>query len=89
MSKLLSLAGAGECRHIVSESSAWRGHARDLFGGARVCGAPAVSPTSYCAAHKALYYVPTGEITREPNDLSRRAVQPPPDLQPELTEIFG
>ena len=88
MSKLLSLALPGECRHVVSATSAWRGLARDQFGGARICAAAAVAPTSYCATHKALYYVPTGEITRLPNDLSRRLAQPQPDREPELTEIF-
>lgn len=88
MSKLLSLALPGECRHVVSATSAWRGLARDQFGGARICAAAAVAPTSYCAAHKALYYVPTGEMRppAEPLVLRRRRE---PDLEPELTEIFG
>ena len=89
MSKLLSRAHTGDCRFVVCETAApRRGEPLDLFGGQRICGEPAIHPTSYCAVHKALYYVRTGDPAREPSDLHRRPMPPQIDKQPELTEVI-
>ncbi|PZU93095.1 MAG: hypothetical protein DI527_07555 [Chelatococcus sp.] len=90
MSILLSRAREGQCRWIVCEAgpASPRAAAPDLFGGRRVCGAPVSGLTSYCAEHRLRVYE-RAPAPRPPIDLATARRLPAPDLQPELTEIFG
>lgn len=92
MSILLSRAGATQCRWFVCDAvdppPARTGTMPDLFRGRRVCGAPVSGPTSYCAEHR-LRVHDSAALPAPPADFTVAHRAPSPDLQPELTEIFG
>ncbi|WP_100965330.1 hypothetical protein [Bosea sp. FBZP-16] len=89
MSILLSRARDGHCRWIVCEGvKPRRGEPVDIFGGRRVCGEPAIWPTSYCAEHVLRVYA-AAPVVKDPIDFTSRSAPPALDRQPELTEIFG
>lgn len=89
MAVLLSRARDEHCRWPVCEAvEPARGEQPDIFRGRLVCGAPVSWPTSYCAEHRLRVYERAPAATPG-RDASVRAAFAAPDLQPELTEIFG
>lgn len=88
MSILLSKAREGQCRWPVCDAVEPPSLRGDGFGGRRVCGAPVSGLTSYCAEHRLRVYE-RAPAPRPPIDLATARRPPAPDLQPELTEIFG